>query len=557
MQEEKNSMQQMNLPEQQAIDQIAMKQASANLSEEAQSSNFSFGVAGNSLSITPISFPCALQDSSTQDRPTEEPGHDHQQSKEQTSSGQQTKGKKVLSGKLNKENNAQIDATNADAHLHNGVNEQINRIVELSEQEQQDKGNTEKGHNSKSAGQELLSIQGSEIDPTLLNPHNNINMQEKQAAATTSNKILGIDSVLPISQPPFTEPSANVVIADEAAGGLDGGCKEKPTNLQEGVTKGGSLPHVLHEEIHLDHRTDFRALATTTPIQNNQHTPQINRQKDKGVEGTGKGDQSQTQASGTKLKGAGNFQIQQVSRVNISQVSPINESAGNHTNNRSQGKPSKKKREAMKRKQQQEAESNDKNFQDNQSLNAEEEDETTAHLIKAFGSTFQSKSQAEIQAIADQQCLSPRGRKQVRQQTRQASISTCANSRRTITRSKSKDNSHLNNYKIQLNMDNAFSNQNGNPEKFMITFVYAKCKDVLRRTLWERFIHLSTVKIPWCTMGDFNVITSIDEKKGGIPYNMNKSFEFISVIEGSGLIDLGYSGSQYTWCNNRAEEARV
>ncbi|KAH0765154.1 hypothetical protein KY285_001025 [Solanum tuberosum] len=290
-------------------------------------------------------------------------------------------------------------------------------------------------------------------------------MQEKQAAATTSNKIPGIDSVLPISQPSFTEPSANVVIADEAARGLDGGCKEKPTNLQEGVTKGGSLPHVLHEEIHLDHRTDFRDPATTTPIQNNQHTPQINRQKDKGVEGTGKGDHSQTQASGIKLKGAGNSQIQQVSRVNISQISPINESPGNHTNNISQGKLSKKKREAMKRKQQQEAESNDKNFQgkkvignqnqiqrsdyddlnsedefdeDNQSLNAEEEDETSAHLIKAFGSTFQSKSQAEIQAIADQQCLSPRGRKQVRQQTRQASISTSANSSKPITRSKSK-----------------------------------------------------------------------------------------------------------------------
>jgi len=235
--------------------------------------------------------------------------------------------------------------------------------------------------------------------------------------------------------------------------------------LQERVTKGGSLPHVLHEEIHLDHRTDFRAPATTTLIQNNQHTPQINRQKDKGIEGTGNGVLSQTQASGTKLKGAGNSQIQQVSRVNISQVSPINESPGNHTNNRSQGKPSKKKREAMKRKQQQEAESNGKNFQgkkvtgnqnqnhrsdydvlnsedefdeDNQSLNAEKEDETSAHLIKAFGSTFQSKSQAEIQAIADQQCLSPRGRKQVRQQTRQASISTSANSSRTITRSKSK-----------------------------------------------------------------------------------------------------------------------
>ncbi|KAG5586089.1 hypothetical protein H5410_046523 [Solanum commersonii] len=59
----------------------------------------------------------------------------------------------------------------------------------------------------------------------------------------------------------------------------------------------------------------------------------------------------------------------------------------------------------------------------------------------------------------------------------------------------------------------------------MITFVYAKCKDELRKPLWDRFIHLSTMKIPWCTMGDFNMITSINEKKGGIPYNMNKSFD--------------------------------
>uniref|UniRef100_M1C489 Uncharacterized protein n=1 Tax=Solanum tuberosum TaxID=4113 RepID=M1C489_SOLTU len=151
-----------------------------------------------------------------------------------------------------------------------------------------------------------------------------------------------------------------------------------------------------------------------------------------------------------------------------------------HTNNRSQGRPSKKKREAIKRKQQQEAERNDKTDQgkrvrgnqnqqlhtcmanqksdydvlnsedefdeDTHSLNEEEEDvdvdvdgdETSAHLIKAFGSTFQSESQAEIQTVADQQCLSPRGRKQVRQQTRQASMSTSANSSRPNTRSKSK-----------------------------------------------------------------------------------------------------------------------
>lgn len=91
----------------------------------------------------------------------------------------------------------------------------------------------------------------------------------------------------------------------------------------------------------------------------------------------------------------------------------------------------------------------------------------------------------------------------------------------------------------------------------MITLDYAKCKDDIRRPLWDRLIPFSNVKFPWCTMGDFNVITSIDQKKVGIPYNMNKSFEFIDVIEASGLADLGYNGEYLTWCNNRVDEERV
>ncbi|KAH0665370.1 hypothetical protein KY285_026576 [Solanum tuberosum] len=92
---------------------------------------------------------------------------------------------------------------------------------------------------------------------------------------------------------------------------------------------------------------------------------------------------------------------------------------------------------------------------------------------------------------------------------------------------------------------------------FFITIVYAKCKDYLRRQLWDRLIHFSNMNIPWCTIGDFNVITTPDEKQGGIPYNMNKSFEFIATIEACGLMDLGYTGQTYTWCNHRNEEARV
>ncbi|TMX01065.1 hypothetical protein EJD97_025277, partial [Solanum chilense] len=94
-------------------------------------------------------------------------------------------------------------------------------------------------------------------------------------------------------------------------------------------------------------------------------------------------------------------------------------------------------------------------------------------------------------------------------------------------------------------------------EKFIFSLLYAKCKEHLRRPLWERLYHISNMGSPWCTIGDFNVITSTDEKHGGIPYNMNKSLEFIDIIEACGIMDIGYSGQHYTWCNQRSDEARV
>ncbi|KAK4733755.1 hypothetical protein R3W88_008016 [Solanum pinnatisectum] len=95
------------------------------------------------------------------------------------------------------------------------------------------------------------------------------------------------------------------------------------------------------------------------------------------------------------------------------------------------------------------------------------------------------------------------------------------------------------------------------PERFMAYFIYAKCKEHMRRPLWDRLLHFANRDIPWCTIGDFNVITNTEEKTSGIPYNMNKSLEFISVIEACGLIDLGYTGLPFTWCNQRAAQARV
>ncbi|KAH0712277.1 hypothetical protein KY289_008236 [Solanum tuberosum] len=151
------------------------------------------------------------------------------------------------------------------------------------------------------------------------------------------------------------------------------------------------------------------------------------------------------------------------------------------------------------------------------------------------------------------------------------------------------DSSHVQIFRHQLAMDYAMSNCNGKiwlfwnldidckildeddqhvtceiahnelQTQFTTTIIYAKCKDLLRRPLWDRMLQQAndTANSPWCAVGDYNVITSMDEKLGGVPYNMRKSLEFIAVIEACGLMDLGFSGQKFTWSNKRGIHSRV
>ncbi|KAL9684647.1 hypothetical protein QQ045_022088 [Rhodiola kirilowii] len=54
-------------------------------------------------------------------------------------------------------------------------------------------------------------------------------------------------------------------------------------------------------------------------------------------------------------------------------------------------------------------------------------------------------------------------------------------------------------------------------ETACFSFVYADCDDKVRRTLWEDLIDSSeAMSVPWFVIGDFNVISSWDEKSGGV-----------------------------------------
>ena len=86
--------------------------------------------------------------------------------------------------------------------------------------------------------------------------------------------------------------------------------------------------------------------------------------------------------------------------------------------------------------------------------------------------------------------------------------------------------------------------------KFSSSFVYAKCKDLFTRPFWDKMLYQATCNTkPWCAIGDFNVITAIEEQLGGVPYHMRKSMDVLTVIEGCGLLDICFSGHKFTWSN--------
>ena len=86
------------------------------------------------------------------------------------------------------------------------------------------------------------------------------------------------------------------------------------------------------------------------------------------------------------------------------------------------------------------------------------------------------------------------------------------------------------------------------PSILFFTFVYAKCTRRERLSLWEDISQLGISSLePWCIGGDFNIITNAAERQGGSQPNIQAMADFGKFILEEGLLDLGYTGSPFTW----------
>ncbi|XP_071912416.1 uncharacterized protein [Coffea arabica] len=88
--------------------------------------------------------------------------------------------------------------------------------------------------------------------------------------------------------------------------------------------------------------------------------------------------------------------------------------------------------------------------------------------------------------------------------------------------------------------------------------IYANCNDAIRKVQWtvvNRRRQLWGNK--WLLVEDFNDITSNSEKRGG-RCRAERSFnDFRDFISANQLVDLGYEGQPWTWCNNWGNEGEI
>ena len=87
---------------------------------------------------------------------------------------------------------------------------------------------------------------------------------------------------------------------------------------------------------------------------------------------------------------------------------------------------------------------------------------------------------------------------------------------------------------------------------WILSAVYASLRIVERQVLWENLAKVAELHSkPWIIVGDFNEPLVEADKFGGKPVSINRSLLFKDCLDKCNMVDMGFSGSRYTWINRR------
>ncbi|KAH7844186.1 hypothetical protein Vadar_025275 [Vaccinium darrowii] len=82
--------------------------------------------------------------------------------------------------------------------------------------------------------------------------------------------------------------------------------------------------------------------------------------------------------------------------------------------------------------------------------------------------------------------------------------------------------------------------------------VYFSSDDIERKAQWEFFVqYKDCLGDDWAIWGDMNDLLCAEEKQGGLARPPRSFRPFQKFVDDCGLVDLGFSGYPFTWCNNQ------
>mgnify|MGYP004728061091 CR=1 FL=1 len=65
---------------------------------------------------------------------------------------------------------------------------------------------------------------------------------------------------------------------------------------------------------------------------------------------------------------------------------------------------------------------------------------------------------------------------------------------------------------------------------FTISFVHGLCTVEVRRALWASLLRDKPIHGPWLICGDFNVVVDVGKRKGGQPFCLFETFDFLDFM---------------------------
>ncbi|KAL8141278.1 hypothetical protein V2J09_007299 [Rumex salicifolius] len=95
-------------------------------------------------------------------------------------------------------------------------------------------------------------------------------------------------------------------------------------------------------------------------------------------------------------------------------------------------------------------------------------------------------------------------------------------------------------------------------DSWVFSAIYASPQLNSRQELWDRLLGLQLdISKPWLLMGDFNETMNMAERTGDSDCMRRRCDRFSSWVNDMELLDMGYSGPQYTWFRGVDEDSRT